>query len=185
MTHWNVVMCCPPLTITREELDEAIALLDDALSVADEFCSFGRSPRFAAWGEIDPRSGLTRVLADRYCLLFGPSPTSTLVCPASTRPDQVNPRRSTMSAKRSRVTTTGRRSGASAARRRLSTSSTGSSLTGLSRPACRASRRISPRWCSPTNASASTASRSALREPGGARPRDQHLSDDARRGARR
>src|ERR1051325_8902575 len=24
MTHWNVVMCCPPLTITREELDEAL-----------------------------------------------------------------------------------------------------------------------------------------------------------------
>ena len=37
MTHWNVVMVCPPLTITREELDEGIAVLDDALSVADEF----------------------------------------------------------------------------------------------------------------------------------------------------
>ncbi len=37
MTHWNVVMCCPPLTITRDELDEALAALDDALSVADEF----------------------------------------------------------------------------------------------------------------------------------------------------
>src|SRR6266513_1568843 len=37
MTHWNVVMCCPPLTITRDELDEALEILDDALSVADEF----------------------------------------------------------------------------------------------------------------------------------------------------
>src|SRR6187401_2184426 len=37
MTHWNVVMVVPPLTITREELDEGIAALDDALSVADEF----------------------------------------------------------------------------------------------------------------------------------------------------
>jgi taurine--2-oxoglutarate transaminase len=37
MTHWNVVMVCPPLTITREELDEGLSLLDDALSVADEF----------------------------------------------------------------------------------------------------------------------------------------------------
>ena len=37
MTHWNVVMCCPPLTITREELDEALDALDDALTVADEF----------------------------------------------------------------------------------------------------------------------------------------------------
>jgi taurine--2-oxoglutarate transaminase len=37
MTHWNVVMVCPPLTITREELDEGIAVLDDALTVADEY----------------------------------------------------------------------------------------------------------------------------------------------------
>src|SRR5436309_4301882 len=37
MTHWNVCMICPPLTITREELDEGIAVLDDALSVADQF----------------------------------------------------------------------------------------------------------------------------------------------------
>ena len=37
MTHWNVVMLCPPLTITREELDEGIAILDEALAVADEF----------------------------------------------------------------------------------------------------------------------------------------------------
>ena len=37
MSHWNVVMVCPPLTITPEELDEGIALLDDALSVADQF----------------------------------------------------------------------------------------------------------------------------------------------------
>src|SRR5215475_12058285 len=37
MTHWNVVMVCPPLTITRDELDEGIAILDEALSVADEF----------------------------------------------------------------------------------------------------------------------------------------------------
>jgi taurine--2-oxoglutarate transaminase len=37
MAHWNVLMACPPLTITRDELDEGIAGLDDALSVADEF----------------------------------------------------------------------------------------------------------------------------------------------------
>src|SRR4029453_15662113 len=34
--HWNVVMIAPPLTITREELDEGLALLDAALAVADE-----------------------------------------------------------------------------------------------------------------------------------------------------
>jgi taurine--2-oxoglutarate transaminase len=39
MTHWNVVMVCPPLTITRDELEEGLDALDDALSVADEFVS--------------------------------------------------------------------------------------------------------------------------------------------------
>ena len=39
MTHWNVVLVVPPLTITREELDEGIAALDEALSVADEFAA--------------------------------------------------------------------------------------------------------------------------------------------------
>jgi taurine--2-oxoglutarate transaminase len=37
MTHWNVVMVCPPLTITREELDEGMAVLDDVLAIADEY----------------------------------------------------------------------------------------------------------------------------------------------------
>jgi taurine---2-oxoglutarate transaminase len=37
MTHWNVIMVCPPLTITRDELDEGIAILDDVLSIADEY----------------------------------------------------------------------------------------------------------------------------------------------------
>src|SRR6188472_2694863 len=37
MAHWNVVMVCPPLTITREELDEGLAILDDALAIADEY----------------------------------------------------------------------------------------------------------------------------------------------------
>jgi taurine---2-oxoglutarate transaminase len=36
MTHWNVVMICPPLTITRDELDEGLGVLDQALAVADE-----------------------------------------------------------------------------------------------------------------------------------------------------
>ena len=49
--------------------------------------SFAEDP--PAWGEIDPRSGLERVLTDRYCLLFGPSPTSTLVCRLRLDPDEV------------------------------------------------------------------------------------------------
>ena len=36
MTHWNVVMVVPPLTITREEADEGLAILDEALAIADE-----------------------------------------------------------------------------------------------------------------------------------------------------
>jgi taurine---2-oxoglutarate transaminase len=39
MTRWNIVMVCPPLNITTEELDEGIAILDEALTVADEFVS--------------------------------------------------------------------------------------------------------------------------------------------------
>ena len=35
--HWNVVIVAPPLTITREELDEGLAVLDDVLSIADEY----------------------------------------------------------------------------------------------------------------------------------------------------
>jgi taurine--2-oxoglutarate transaminase len=37
MTHWNVVMVCPPLVITPEELAEGIAILDDVLAIADEY----------------------------------------------------------------------------------------------------------------------------------------------------
>jgi taurine--2-oxoglutarate transaminase len=37
MTHWNVIMVCPPLTITREEIEEGISILDEALTVADEY----------------------------------------------------------------------------------------------------------------------------------------------------
>jgi taurine--2-oxoglutarate transaminase len=37
MTHWNVIMVVPPLTITRDEVDEGIAVLDQALAIADEY----------------------------------------------------------------------------------------------------------------------------------------------------
>ena len=37
MSHWNVVLVVPPLTITREEAEEGLAILDDALSIADEY----------------------------------------------------------------------------------------------------------------------------------------------------
>jgi taurine--2-oxoglutarate transaminase len=31
MTHWNVIMVCPPLTITRDELAEGLGILDEVL----------------------------------------------------------------------------------------------------------------------------------------------------------
>src|SRR5881398_3103312 len=37
--HWNVIMIAPPLTITRDELDEGLATLDDVLAIADEYYS--------------------------------------------------------------------------------------------------------------------------------------------------
>jgi taurine--2-oxoglutarate transaminase len=39
MTHWNVVMVVPPLTINREEAEEGVAILDDVLAIADEYVS--------------------------------------------------------------------------------------------------------------------------------------------------
>jgi taurine--2-oxoglutarate transaminase len=39
MVHWNVVMVCPPLTITQEELEEGVSILDDVLAIADEYYS--------------------------------------------------------------------------------------------------------------------------------------------------
>jgi taurine--2-oxoglutarate transaminase len=37
--HWNVVVVCPPLTITREELDEGLGVLDEVLAIADEYAA--------------------------------------------------------------------------------------------------------------------------------------------------
>ena len=34
--HWNVVVVCPPLTITRDELEEGLAILDEVLAIADD-----------------------------------------------------------------------------------------------------------------------------------------------------
>ena len=37
--HWNVFTIVPPLTITRDELDEGLEILDDVLAIADEYYS--------------------------------------------------------------------------------------------------------------------------------------------------
>jgi taurine---2-oxoglutarate transaminase len=34
--HWNKVMIAPPLTITRDELEEGVGILDEILAIADE-----------------------------------------------------------------------------------------------------------------------------------------------------
>jgi taurine--2-oxoglutarate transaminase len=35
MTHWNVIIVAPPLTITRDELDEGLGVLDEVLPLVD------------------------------------------------------------------------------------------------------------------------------------------------------
>lgn len=35
--HWNKIMVAPPLTITREELEDGVAVLDEILTIADEY----------------------------------------------------------------------------------------------------------------------------------------------------
>src|SRR2546423_2509625 len=35
MTHWNVIIVAPPLTITRDELDEGLGVLDEVLALVD------------------------------------------------------------------------------------------------------------------------------------------------------
>lgn len=37
MTHWNVAIVAPPLVITKDELDEGLAILDGVLDIADEY----------------------------------------------------------------------------------------------------------------------------------------------------
>lgn len=37
LTHWNVVLVCPPLIIDEAELHEGLALLDETLCLADEY----------------------------------------------------------------------------------------------------------------------------------------------------
>ena len=48
---------------------------------------FAESP--GAHGEIDPRSGLTRILTERYCLLLGPVPSFTSVSRLRLEPERV------------------------------------------------------------------------------------------------
>ena len=55
MTHWNMVMVVPPLTITRDEVDEGVAILDDALAIADEYVDASAARR--APGRAGPCSG--------------------------------------------------------------------------------------------------------------------------------
>jgi taurine--2-oxoglutarate transaminase len=34
-THWNIILIIPPLIITREQLDEGLSVINDALSIID------------------------------------------------------------------------------------------------------------------------------------------------------
>lgn len=37
--RWNYVFIAPPLSITKEQMDEGLAIIDDALCIADEYVS--------------------------------------------------------------------------------------------------------------------------------------------------
>lgn len=36
--RWNYIFTCPPLTVTREQIDEGLAIISDAISIADQHC---------------------------------------------------------------------------------------------------------------------------------------------------
>lgn len=56
--------------------------------IGEDVRRFAEDP--AAWGEIGPESGLTRILTDRYCVLLGPVPTFTTVSRLRLDPDAVS-----------------------------------------------------------------------------------------------
>jgi taurine--2-oxoglutarate transaminase len=35
--RWNYIFIAPPLCITREQVDEGLSMIDEALNVADEY----------------------------------------------------------------------------------------------------------------------------------------------------
>jgi taurine--2-oxoglutarate transaminase len=37
--RWNYIFTCPPLSITKDEMDEGLDIISKAISVADEFCN--------------------------------------------------------------------------------------------------------------------------------------------------
>ena len=55
--------------------------------ITEDLHRFAEDP--AAYGEIDPRSGLERVLTDEYCLLIGPVPSFTQLSRLRLDPDTV------------------------------------------------------------------------------------------------
>jgi taurine--2-oxoglutarate transaminase len=54
--HWNVIMIAPPLTITREELEEGLAILDDVLAIADEYATEETAADGTRGGPSPPRA---------------------------------------------------------------------------------------------------------------------------------
>ncbi|NUR77594.1 MAG: GNAT family N-acetyltransferase [Thermoleophilia bacterium] len=53
--------------------------------VSEDVRRFAEDP--GAWGDVEARSGLTRILTDRYCLILGPVPTFTSVSHLRLDPD--------------------------------------------------------------------------------------------------
>jgi len=37
--RWNYIFTCPPLCITKDEMDEGLEIISKAIAVADTFCN--------------------------------------------------------------------------------------------------------------------------------------------------
>ena len=37
LVRWSYIFCAPPLCVTKEQIDEGLAIISDAISIADEF----------------------------------------------------------------------------------------------------------------------------------------------------
>ena len=37
--RWNYIFTCPPLCITKEQIDEGLDIISDAIGIADTYCN--------------------------------------------------------------------------------------------------------------------------------------------------
>ena len=67
MSHWNVIMVVPPLTVTREEAEEGVAILDDVLCDRRRVRGLDRYTLGSAGNDGDRRRGLVERVPEHAC----------------------------------------------------------------------------------------------------------------------